>query len=75
MKNNAAVMGAYFLLGAVRYGLLGGYLLWALSVLKYSNGTNNIDAQELLVIYPLSVVGAVVILSTLRKRIVQLIER
>ena len=75
MKNNAAVIGAYFLLGGARYGLLAGYLLWALSVLKYSNGTNKIDAQELLVIYPLSVVGVVVILSTLRKRIVQLIER
>ena len=75
MKNNSVGLIAYFLVGAARYGLLAAYLLWAMSVLKYANGANKIDAQELLVIYPLSVVGLVVTLSALRKKIVALIER
>ncbi len=73
-KNAAFVMAAHFALGFGRFFVLGVYILWALSVLKYSNATASIDARELIVIYPLSGVGLVFIVSAARKKVMQWLQ-
>lgn len=64
---------AYFFSGLLRYGIIGLYIVWLISVLKKGNGTGRVQLEEI-AIYALSATGVYLLLRELRTKVLKVDE-